>query len=705
MKIEYSLVDDLIPDPRNARTHSDEQIEKLAGLMVEFGWTMPILADTNIRAGHGRQAAARLIYSRGGSIRWPDGNPIPDGMVPWMNCTGWTEAQKRAYMLADNRSAMDADWDMEILISELQGLRDDDFDMAFTAFDDHELDGWFADLGNDGADGGAGSSSKGSLADEFMIPPFSVMNAREGWWQDRKRAWLALGIESEVGRGENLLKMSDTMLKPDPAKRAALQAARGKAKFYNTTDWVKANGLSGNAQDVAGGNGTSVFDPVLCELAYRWFSPVGGAILDPFAGGSVRGIVAARLGRNYTGIDLRPEQIEANRDQWASITQDGDGKIDWIVGDSREMLSHADDEPPIPDSFDMIFSCPPYGDLEVYSDDPADISTLDADAFEAAYEAIIRRAADHLASDRFACFVVGDYRNPKTGLYRNFVSKTIQAFERAGMPLYNEAILVTVIGSLPIRTAKQFRHSRKMGKTHQNILVFVKGDPVKATAACGPVNVDAALERIMVDVADLDLPDADPDMPAAPAGTKPIKISAKMARLEFIQCGPDCIAAGCKGNCCDAPSRPAGCMITINPDEQERIEQLGGVVENGLLQPKPGTKGCPFKSDGLCGLHASGEKPWGCVASPFTLNKSGTLIVRNRYRLLPCFKNDGPKSPAYVAFRSSLEIIFGADETARICDHLAGGGGDLIAYASEAVYARIMQNDAIKAANGIANRD
>src|SRR5690242_12336191 len=62
-------------------------------------------------------------------------------------------------------------------------------------------------------------------------------------------------------------------------------------------------------------SGTSIFDPVLCELAYRWFCPPDGLILDPFAGGSVRGIVASKLGRRYIGIDLSARQIEANRTQ------------------------------------------------------------------------------------------------------------------------------------------------------------------------------------------------------------------------------------------------------------------------------------------------------------------------------------------------------------------------------------------------------
>ena len=93
-----------------------------------------------------------------------------------------------------------------------------------------------------------------------------------------------------------------------------------------------------------------------------------------------------------------------------------------------------------------------------------------------------------LKPDRFACFVVGDVRDSK-GIYRNFVSDTISAFQNAGALLYNEAILVTAVGSLPIRVGKQFQSSRKLGKTHQNVLVFVKGNPKRATEAIGDVEM------------------------------------------------------------------------------------------------------------------------------------------------------------------------------------------------------------------------
>ncbi len=238
-------------------------------------------------------------------------------------------------------------------------------------------------------------------------------------------------------------------------------------------------GLDGTLQYTES-TGTSIFDPVLCEVIYRWFCPPGGLILDPFAGGSVRGIVAAMTGRQYIGVDLSEKQIEANREQAKKIC--GEIQPTRIVGDGRQIKTFALGE------YDLIFSCPPYGDLEVYSDDPRDLSNLDFEAFIEVYRQIIADSVAMLKPDRFACFVVGDFRDG-SGFYRAFPWRTIQAFEDAGAQLYNEAVLVTAIGSLPIRVGRQFEAGRKLGKTHQNILVFCKGDPKRATEAVGSVEV------------------------------------------------------------------------------------------------------------------------------------------------------------------------------------------------------------------------
>jgi hypothetical protein len=351
-----------------------------------------------------------------------------------------------------------------------------------------------------------------TLAENWDYPPFSVFNARDGWWQERKRQWLTLGIKSELGRDDGVLFPNQDHLNsimdqrkgvngkpvnvapggsPRPLDRMkAARAANGKPvdptprgtsgamgsvkqiDFYR--DQKSAEGLTfGELPNYDGADrhisGTSIFDPVICELMYRWFCPKDGTVLDPFAGGSVRGIVAAKLGFKYVGMDLRKEQVEANREQWLAIGPIlGDvPEPTWLAGNSKTDL---------PDiQADFVFTCPPYGDLEVYSDLPGDLSGMHHCDFLVAYHRIIDAAASRLKNDRFACFVVGDFRDDK-GNYRNFLGSTIDGFEWAEMQLYNEAILVTAVGSLPIRTGRQFASGRKLGKTHQNILVFVKGD-------------------------------------------------------------------------------------------------------------------------------------------------------------------------------------------------------------------------------------
>jgi len=422
---------------------------------------------------------------------------------------------------------------------------------------------------------------------------------------------------------------------------------------------AKDFGTEGNISEQTG---TSIFDPVLCELVYRWFNVNGGSILDPFAGGSVRGVVASYLGYAYTGIDLSQAQIEANREQAEAIGVNPT----WIVGDSKNIKELAQGE------YDLIFSCPPYYDLEVYSDDPNDLSTAsDYEAFISGYSQIISDAVSMLKDNRFACFVVGDIRDKK-GFYHNFVSDTIKAFQDAGALLYNEAILVTSVGSLPVRAGRPFVSGRKLGKTHQNILIFYKGDPDKIKEIF-PAEIEAGL-------------DIDTDRVE-------IKISAKMARLSFAGCSLDYIKNVCHARCCEKST--GGIIVTIHPNEQDVIEGLGGVVKDGLLQPDNSTNKCPFKLDNLCSLHNTNDKPFGCIASPFTLNKNGTLIVRNRYRLLKCY-DDGDKIPAYKAFRASLDLILGAEEAERVCQLLDDGEGDITAYITRDNYNMLIENDEIK---------
>jgi len=185
---ERRKVSDLVPYARNSRTHSDEQVAQIAASIKEWGFTNPVLIepDGGIIAGHGRVMAAQRLG-------------LAD--VPCVIAEGWTEAQKRAYVIADNKLALNAGWDDAMLAVEFGELKDMDFDIGLTGFSDEELQAFeMADEPLPGEGDNEGSTA--SLADKFGIAPFSVLNAREGWWQSRKRAWLALGIKSELGRGE-----------------------------------------------------------------------------------------------------------------------------------------------------------------------------------------------------------------------------------------------------------------------------------------------------------------------------------------------------------------------------------------------------------------------------------------------------------------------------------------------------------------------
>lgn len=473
-QVERRSVASLVPYARNARLHSPAQVAQIAASVELFGWTIPVLVDEAdmIIAGHGRILAAALLG-------------IVD--VPVIVARGWDEAKKRAYVLADNKLAENASWDEALLADELRVLGELGIDLGQLGFSDDDLAALATDLG----EVAAVAPRAGAMADEFLVPPFSVLNAREGWWQERKRQWIARGIRSELGRGDHIEGQGQTA------------SLKGGLTFGTTTNPYRQSGTKfgkcletgiGAAYGRSEVTGTSIFDPVLCELLYRWFSPRGGSVLDPFAGGSVRGIVAGMLGRRYTGVDLRAEQVAANRAQGAALLEP-DAGVTWAVGDSATVV------PQLDGGFDFLFSCPPYGDLEVYSDHADDLSTMGHGEFIASYRAIIAAGVERLADDRFACFVVGDYRD-RAGLYRDFVSSTIAAFRDAGAALYNEAVLVTAVGSLPLRTARAFRAGRKLGKTHQNVLVFVKGDPRRAADACGPVDVDEALA--LADLAGVD---------------------------------------------------------------------------------------------------------------------------------------------------------------------------------------------------------
>lgn len=212
--------------------------------------------------------------------------------------------------------------------------------------------------------------------------------------------------------------------------------------------------------------GTSIFDPVLCEVVYNWFGKKDGIVFDPFAGGSVRGVVAEMVGQHYIGIDLSEKQIDANQinaDKFKVCPA-------WHCDDSKNADKY------IPDgSADLVFSCPPYHNLEKYSNHPLDLSNMTYNDFLTAYSEIIQLSCKKLKNDRFAVFVVGDIRDSK-GAYRDFISETKRIFQSCGLSLYNDIVLLEQIATKAMIAEKQFTAKRKLPKTHQNVLVFYKGN-------------------------------------------------------------------------------------------------------------------------------------------------------------------------------------------------------------------------------------
>jgi hypothetical protein len=173
-------------------------------------------------------------------------------------------------------------------------------------------------------------------------------------------------------------------------------------------------------------------------------------------------------------------------------------------------------------------------------------------------------------------------------------------------------------------------------------------------------------------------------------GGQEVSVSAKALRLLFHGCDPDYIRDVCHGRCCENSSSPTGTFVQIIPAEERRYTEMGATILDGVLQNRPGESKCRFKgADSLCTLHTAGIKPFGCVASPFMLSKNDKLVVRNRYKLLVCYKAGNPALPAYNAFFSSLVLLFGEDEAWRIRRHMESGGGDMRAQMLASSYAAL----------------
>lgn len=320
----------------------------------------------------------------------------------------WPLEKQRAFIIKDNVGF--GEWDWDVLANEWDAV---------------ELAEWGLDVWQP-EPASTTSTAHQPLTDTFVVPPLSVLDTRQGYWKDRKAMW----HERIQDHGES--------------REMALSQSENLMSSINS--------------------GVSLLDPVLAEIANRWFALPECSTFDCFAGDSVFGYVSDALGNTFTGIELRQEQADLNNKRLQGTASR------YICDDGRNVAKH------IPAaSQDLLFSCPPYFDLEVYSDLPNDASNQkDYTSFMQLLGTAFTEAIKCLKPNRFAFIVVGDLRGPG-GAYYNFPNGVKDIFLSAGMVLYNEMVLVEPLGTLPQRV-RRYMTNRKVGKCHQNVLVFYKGN-------------------------------------------------------------------------------------------------------------------------------------------------------------------------------------------------------------------------------------
>ncbi len=507
MKLELGLhdvpLDQLHESPVNPRTITDEAFERLKQNIVaarDMLQARPLIAlpTGEVICGNMRLRALKDFAFHSDVDESTATAPV---FVADLD-----ENERREWMLRDNNEF--GDWEQDALAQLMAAHQAAGGDMALLGFAAPEVDDLLKRASEPAGGAGGGGTSGPSLADRFTVPPFTVIDGRSYDWRERKRSWLELGIRSELGREG----VTGSISKGDPSagdpqfydKKAAVEKDLGRE--LGNQEFIRDHYTDPRGEDGTSlaKNSISVFDPMLCELVYRWYSGSGQLVLDPFAGGSVRGIVAAKLGRSYIGIDLSADQVEANReqaDQILATSGAGDPFPTWIDGDARHtpQLLAGDSEFNLPAGgveADLLFTCPPYFNLERYSEDERDLSAAPSwPDFLTGYQEALMAAASVLSHDRFAVIVVGDVRD-KSGRLLPLTAETIRIMEQAGLSLYDQAIFVTPVGSLRIRAARYFVESRKLGRTHQNVLVFVKGDGKRAAVEAGEVDRTVVQEAV-----------------------------------------------------------------------------------------------------------------------------------------------------------------------------------------------------------------
>lgn len=399
-------------DPRNYRLHGDKNKRLIKKSLERNGAGRSIVVDNQgyIIAGNGVYEQAKGLNLKERVIETTGDELV---IVKRTDIDYGTDKRK-SLALDDNITSDTSAFDMEIVCED---------------FDNVELEEHGISVAPADAKSNTKELPRGNLADDFLIMPASVLNTRDGKWQARKRAWQDLIGDAGESR-EGLLKYSQLM---------------------------------------AMNNNVSILDAVLAELICKWFAPTipdyKVKACDPFAGDTVFGYVAGKLGIEFTGIELRQEQAELNNQRGAEVG------ARYICDDGQNIAQHIE-----PESQDLVFSCPPYFDLEHYSDDPKDASNQsEYSDFIKIIENGLAGACKCLKNNRFAAVVMSNVRNHSNGGYYDICGDMCRIMQKQGLILYNEFILINTIGTGAMRARGNMK-TRKNTRCHQEVLIFYKGN-------------------------------------------------------------------------------------------------------------------------------------------------------------------------------------------------------------------------------------
>lgn len=205
----------------------------------------------------------------------------------------------------------------------------------------------------------------------------------------------------------------------------------------------------------------SVFNPHLAQMMLAAYAPIRGKIYDPFGGGGTRGYIATKMGYDYTGVEIREEEYHRVLEQMKIW----DINFKFILNDSTEFLPN--------DKFDFIYSCPPYYDLEVYSNLEKDLSNAKSyNQYLQLLNKVLKNCYKVLKKDCFALFVVGNFRNKK-GELEHLNGDFVNIAKSIGFKFWDELIYMGASNVALTRCGK-FEKNRKSVRMHEYIIVLKK---------------------------------------------------------------------------------------------------------------------------------------------------------------------------------------------------------------------------------------